>query len=81
MPSLQIRQMPDDIYQALSFRAEQAHRSLTQQALIELKLALGGGGKQRRLQTLQKIRQRNAQQAAPIVIPDLEAGIRQDRER
>ena len=81
MPSLQIRQMPDDIYQALTFRAEQAHRSLTQQALIELKLALGGGGKQRRLQTLQKIRQRNAQQAAPIVIPDLEAGIRQDRER
>ena len=81
MPSLQIRQMPDDIYQALTFRAEQAHRSLTQQALIELKLALGGGGKQRRLQTLQKIRQRTAQQAAPIVIPDLEAGIRQDRER
>lgn len=81
MPSLQIRQMPDDLYQALSFRAEQAHRSLTQQTLVELKLAMCGGGKQRRLQALQKIRQRHAQQDAPNVIPHLEAGIRADRER
>ena len=81
MPSLQIRQMPDDIYQALCFRAEQAHRSLTQQTLVELKLALGGGGRQRRMHVLQKIRQRHAQQSSTIVVPDLEAGIRQDRER
>lgn len=81
MPSLQIRQMPDDLYQALSFRAEQAHRSLTQQTLVELELALGGGGKQKRLLALQKIRQRHAQQGSPTVIPGLEAGIRADRER
>lgn len=81
MPSLQIRQMPDDIYQALCFRAEQAHRSLTQQTLFELKLALGGGGRQRRLYALEKIRKHHAQQVTPTVMPGLEAGIRQDRER
>ncbi len=81
MPSLQIRQMPDSIYNALSFRAEQAHRSLTQQTLVELTVALGGDGKLRRLQALERIRQRHAQQTPPAVMPDLEAAIRQDRER
>jgi DNA-binding transcriptional LysR family regulator len=36
MPSLQIRNVPDDVYQALAFRAERAQRSLAQQALVEL---------------------------------------------
>ena len=30
MPSLQIRDLPDDVYQALAFRAQQEHRSLAQ---------------------------------------------------
>jgi plasmid stability protein len=37
MPSLQIRDLPDDLYQALSFRARQQHRSLAQQAVVELR--------------------------------------------
>jgi plasmid stability protein len=39
MPSLQIRNLPDDIYQFLAFRAEQEHRSLAQQAIVELRKA------------------------------------------
>ena len=37
MPTLQIRQLPEDIYHTLAFRAEKAHRSLAQQAVIELR--------------------------------------------
>jgi len=37
IPSLQIRDIPDDLYQALSFRARQGHRSLTQQVVTELR--------------------------------------------
>lgn len=55
MPSLQIRNLPDDLYQTLAFRAEQAHRSLAQQALIELRKATGGvnaGERERILATI-----------------------------
>jgi plasmid stability protein len=36
MPSLHIRDLPEDIYEALSFRAASEHRSLMQQALADL---------------------------------------------
>lgn len=81
MPSLQIRQMPDDVYNALAFRAALAHRSLTQQTLAELSVAVGCSGKQRRLQVLQKIKQRQAQQPLTVAMPDLQEFVRQDRER
>ena len=81
MPSLQIRQVPDDVYNALAFRAALAHRSLTQQTLAELSVAVGCNGKQRRLQVLQKIKQRQAQQALTVAMPDLQEFVRQDRER
>lgn len=81
MPSLQIRQVPVDLYNALAFRATLAHRSLTQQTLAELSLAVGSSGKQRRLQVLQKIKQRQAQQPIMVAMPDLQDFVRQDRER
>ena len=81
MPSLQIRQVPVDVYNALAFRAALAHRSLTQQTLAELSLAVGSTGKQRRLHVLQKIKQRQAQQPAAAAMPDLQDFVRQDRER
>jgi plasmid stability protein len=81
MPSLQIRQMPVDVYNALAFRAALAHRSLTQQTLAELSLATGCDGKQRRLQVLQKIKQRQAQQPLTVAMPDLQDFVRQDRDR
>jgi len=55
MPSLQIRNLPDDLYQTLSFRAEQAHRSLAQQALIELRRATGSENAGQRARILEAI--------------------------
>ena len=37
MPSLQIRDLPEDVYRALAERAEREGRSLAQQALHELR--------------------------------------------
>jgi plasmid stability protein len=36
MPSLQIRDMPDDVYEALAERAQKQRRSLAQQAVADL---------------------------------------------
>ena len=37
MPSLQIRNLPDDVYRALLARAKRENRSLAQQAVVELR--------------------------------------------
>jgi hypothetical protein len=70
-----------NVYNALAFRAALAHRSLTQQTLVELSAAVGCDGKQRRMQVLQKIKDRQAQQHLPAALPDLADLVRQDRER
>ncbi len=36
MPSLQIRDMPDEVYEALAERAQKQRRSLAQQAIADL---------------------------------------------
>jgi len=80
MPSLQIRKLPDDLYQTLAFRAEQAHRSLAQQALIDLRSAIGGINTGRRAQILETISQDIADLGTrPLAQP--EQLIREDRER
>lgn len=56
MPSLQIRNLPDDLYQALLFRAGQAHRSLAQQALAELREATGSVAHSERQRVLASIK-------------------------
>lgn len=79
MPSLQIRNMPDDVYQALAFRAERAQRSLAQQALIELK---GAAAQQqsRRRSILEAIR-RSLPPESSAITPRPDELIRDDRER
>jgi len=80
MSTLQIRNLPDDVREALSLRAELGHRSLAQQAIVELRqMAEIQAGQQRR-EVLARIRReleqgRSALQASP------EAMIREDRER
>jgi plasmid stability protein len=37
MASLQIRDLPDEVYEALAIRAKSEHRSLAQQAIVELR--------------------------------------------
>jgi len=52
MPSLQIRDLPEDVYEALSFRAESEHRSLAQQAIVELRRIPELTARERRLEIL-----------------------------
>ena len=81
MPSLQIRNLPDALYQTLTLGAEQAHRSLAQQALIELLKATGSENAGRRQRLLETIRQDIAAGGTrtPLVPP--EKLLREDRDR
>jgi len=83
MRTLQIRQLPDLLYQQLVFRAEQAHRSLNQQAVAELNR--GAGRLATRPQVLQVIRDRirlRAGQVQNTPTPDrLESWQQEDRSR
>ncbi len=81
MPSLQIRNLPDDVYQYLAFRAERAHRSLAQQAIIELRKTSIEEGGMRRKRVLMEIKhdiEKSKPQSLSIRPEDL---IRNDRER
>ncbi len=57
MPSLQIRDLPDAIYRALSLRALRERRSLAQQAVIELERFAEVESKNRRLEALRDLRE------------------------
>ena len=81
MPSLQIRNLPDDLYETLSFRAEQAHRSLAQQALIELRRATGSAIVRQREGILERISRDIADRGARNLSARPEKLIREDRER
>jgi plasmid stability protein len=81
MPSLQIRDMPEELYESLKAKAEKDHRSLAQQAIILLCEALNAGGRDssRRARALVKIRSKKVQtRSKDINIVDL---IREDRAR
>ena len=80
MPSLQIRELPDDIYQALSLRSEREHRSLAQQALVDLRGALRTGTIGRRRRILDRIRA-DLLEGGHHVSQEPETLIREDRER
>lgn len=81
MPSLQIRDLPDDVYEALALRARCDNRSLAQQTVAELRRMpeLQAGEHRRRL--LAEVRRRlQAGEGRPL--PDLpEDLVRQDRDR
>lgn len=82
MSTLQIRQMPDDVYQALAFRADRAHRSLAQQAVIELRKLPELETSQRRQQLLSNIEaELNEASLGSTLSRTPEALQREDRER
>ena len=80
MPSLQIRDLPQDIYEALNFRAASEHRSLTQQALADLTQVVNSRQADARKQLLASIRQEliNKAPAEGLLSENL---IREDRSR
>ena len=81
MPSLQIRNLPDDVYQLLAFRAERAHRSLAQQAIIELRTNSGETPGIRRRKILIEIRESLEKSKRQPLFARPEDLIRDDRER
>jgi len=58
MPSLQVRDVPEDIYRRLQEMARKEHRSLSQQAIVTLQRSLGveENPKSRRKKLMDQIR-------------------------
>ena len=82
MPSLQIRNLPDDVYQSLAFRAEQEHRSLAQQAIVELRKTTTETVRgQRRKQVLEDLKRAIKEQNHLRLSAPPEDLIRDDRDR
>ena len=80
MPSLQIRDLPDDVYQARALRAEREHRSLAQQAIVELRRIPELMAQDRRRRVIARIAEslRTSGQAHD---PSPETLVREDRDR
>jgi len=79
MASLQIRDLPDDIYRALAERARKEGRSLAQQALIELRKLADVEANERRRMLVGAMRGR-VRPAALADLPDPVDLIREDRD-
>ena len=82
MASLQVRELPENIYYQLKKTAEQEHRSLAQQAVAILAkgLKVSSSPKERRLALLQKITQAAVFDSETFGATP-EALIREDRNR
>ena len=80
MPSLQIRNLPEDLYRALALRARRAQRSLAQQALVELRGNEAENPQSRRRQILATIKHSLVAHTGPVIPPPEEL-IREDRAR
>jgi antitoxin FitA len=81
MPSLQIRDLPDDVYEALAYRAQTEHRSLAQQAIVELRRIPELTARERRLAILNGLKKRIETEPPPTLTRAPEDLIREDRER
>jgi plasmid stability protein len=81
MPSLQIRNLPEHVYEALVVRAQAEHRSLSQQAAIELKHMPEVSARERRLVAVRNLREqiRGGKGNGELVPP--EELVREDRDR
>lgn len=81
MPSLQIRELPSDVYDALAYRAERSGRSLAQQAIVELRRAQEVQRQDGRREILEQIRGRIERNGIRDIDPVPEELIRKDRQR
>lgn len=79
MPNLQIRDVPDDVYQGVAAAARAEHRSLSQQAVVELRRALGLGSDDRRRAAIQTLRASGRRLPRSAAAP--EKLLREDRDR
>ncbi len=81
MPSLQIRELPEALYRILSAKARRERRSLAQQAVVELERLADVDARDRRLHTLDELRERIATEGELRVSRDPVDVVREDRER
>jgi plasmid stability protein len=81
MPSLQIRDLPEDVYEALSLRAQSENRSLAQQAIVELRRIPELQAGERRKKLLAQIRNRLSAGETRRVSVSPEDLVREDRDR
>ncbi|MDY7094273.1 MAG: hypothetical protein SX243_14980 [Acidobacteriota bacterium] len=81
MASLQIRELPEEIYEMLTWRAEKEGRSLAQQAIIELRKIPELEAREQRMAAIQRMRKRLEKQEARRVQTPPEELIREDRDR
>jgi hypothetical protein len=80
MPTLQVRDLPDEVYNQISYLAEKEHRSLTQETIVLLKEGITRriGNKERRRELLDRISDLSLDGSK---YPDPVELIREDRER
>lgn len=81
MPSLQIRELPPEIYETLAHRAEREGRSLAQQAIVELRKVAELESRERRMETIEELRNRFESGTDSRDLPPPETLIREDRDR
>lgn len=81
MPSLQVRELPEDLYNRLQERANAEHRSLAQETIVLLRTALDIPDSRRaeRKLILDRIRRRHI--SIPEGAPDPVDLVRADRDR
>jgi len=80
LPTLQVRELPEDVYNQLSYLAEKEHRSLAQQTIVLLKEGIRSRlkAKERRRLLLEKAHEL---QLSDVDLPDPVELVREDRER
>lgn len=80
MPTLQVRDLPEEIYVQLSYLAEKEHRSLAQETIVLLKEGIESriGNKERRRKTLEKMASLGI---SGNQLPDPVDLVREDRDR
>lgn len=79
MASLQIRELPAELYEALALRARLEQRSLAQQAVTELRKSLSDGSARRLV--LEEVRRRLREEKPRPRRLSLERLVREDRAR
>ncbi len=80
MRSLQIRHLPDEIYEALAHRAEREGRSLAQQAIRELRKVPELEARGQRLEVVRRLRNEIRRDTRHRVNVDPAELLREDRE-
>ena len=80
MPTLQVRDLPEDVYIQLNYLAEKEHRSLAQETIVLLKEGMDTklGNKERRKRLLEKMKMLDID---GNIVTDPVTFIREDRDR